>query len=67
MVIAPNIKNFKKNAMEFSQAYCNIPVCGASRSSFLTGLRPSYYRFNEYFSFSNFFKIFLTLIKFLGL
>ena len=50
MVIAPNIKNFKKNAMEFSRAYCNIPVCGASRSSFLTGLRPSYNRFNEYFS-----------------
>ena len=50
MVIAPNIKNFKKNAMEFSQAYCNIPVCGASRSSFLTGLRPTYNRFNEYFS-----------------
>ena len=50
MVIAPNIKNFKKSAMEFSRAYCNIPVCGASRSSFLTGLRPSYNRFNEYFS-----------------
>ena len=50
MVIAPNINNFKKNAMEFNRAYCNIPVCGASRSSFLTGLRPSYNRFNEYFS-----------------
>ena len=27
MVIAPNINNFKKNAMEFNRAYCNIPVC----------------------------------------
>ena len=51
MVFAPNIKNFKKNAMEFSQAYCNIPVCGASRSSFLTLTVKYLNKFLSIFSF----------------
>ncbi|MEL7162485.1 MAG: sulfatase, partial [Bacteroidota bacterium] len=32
----------------FRNAYCNVPVCGASRASIMTGLRPRYNRFWNY-------------------
>ena len=36
--------------MQFNNAFCNIPVCGASRASLLTGFRPNKTRFVNYFS-----------------
>jgi len=41
-VKTPNIDRFSAGAVQFNQAFCNVPVCGASRSSLLTGLRPQY-------------------------
>jgi arylsulfatase A-like enzyme len=32
----------------FEHSYCNIPVCGASRASLMTGLRPARNRFLRY-------------------
>lgn len=37
----PNIDKLAANSTQFNQAYCNIPVSGASRASLFTGLRPT--------------------------
>ena len=34
-VVAPNITSFSKSAVQFNNAYVNIPTCGASRQVFL--------------------------------
>jgi choline-sulfatase len=39
-VRTPNLDKFAKEAMRFDRAYCNSPVCTASRQSFLTGRYP---------------------------
>ncbi len=44
-VISPNIDRLAAKGTIFPNAYCNIPVCGASRASILTGLRPTMNRF----------------------
>lgn len=44
----PNIDRLANSGVLFSRAYCQIPVCGASRASLLTGLRPAYNRFVDY-------------------
>ena len=42
-VVAPYITNFAESAVQFNNAYVNIPTCGASRASILTGIRPREY------------------------
>ncbi|WP_445737170.1 sulfatase [Mariniflexile sp.] len=42
---SPNLDNLASQSMVFERSYCNIPVCGASRVSLLTGLRPTRNRF----------------------
>lgn len=37
----PNIDRLASNGVQFTRAYVQQPVCAASRSSFLTGLRPN--------------------------
>lgn len=39
-VKTPNIDRLAGQGVRFDQAYVQYPVCGASRASFLTGLRP---------------------------
>lgn len=39
--IAPNIDALVASGVRFQNAYCNIPVSGASRASLLTGTRPT--------------------------
>ena len=48
---SPNIDSFAKKGMKFTNAYCNIPVCGASRASMLTGMLPTKNRFLNYNTF----------------
>lgn len=41
-VKTPNIDRLAKSGVVFQNAYCNIPVSGASRASLLTGVYPHY-------------------------
>ena len=41
-VKTPNIDRFAASGLLFHNAYCNIPVSGASRASLLTGVYPHY-------------------------
>ncbi|GAA4957796.1 sulfatase [Algibacter aquimarinus] len=45
---SPNLDKLAKESLVFNRAYCNIPVCGASRASLLTGIRPTRHRFLNY-------------------
>jgi len=47
---SPNIDHLASEGTRFDRSYCNIPVCGASRASLMTGLRPSRNRFLTYLS-----------------
>lgn len=44
-IVSPHIDKLAKNGVAFNRAYCNVPVCGASRSSLISGLRPTNNRF----------------------
>ena len=47
-VVAPNITAFADDAVQFNNAFDNIPTCGASRASILTGIRPTRKYFKRY-------------------
>lgn len=40
-VLSPNIDRLAAQGVRFNRAYCNVAVSGASRSSLLTGTRPT--------------------------
>ncbi|MGJ8683634.1 MAG: sulfatase [Nonlabens sp.] len=48
---SPNIDALAASGMQFNNAYCNVPVCGASRASMLTGMLPTRKRFLNYNTF----------------
>lgn len=47
-VKSPNIDQLASEGLLFNRAYCNVPVCGASRASLLTGVLPTSNRFVQY-------------------
>lgn len=48
MIQSPHMDQLANDAMVFNRAYANIPVCGASRASMLTGVMPNRNRFVGY-------------------
>lgn len=48
LIHSPNMDRLAGEGVLFESAYCNFPVCGASRASVLTGLRPTRERFLNY-------------------
>jgi arylsulfatase A-like enzyme len=48
VVQSPNMDKLASSGVRFAQAYCNIPVCGATRASIMSGLRPNASRFINY-------------------
>ncbi len=45
---SPNLDRLAGEGLTFTRAYCNVPVCGASRASLLTGIKPTKNRFVGY-------------------
>ena len=39
--VTPHLDNLAKSGVRFEQAHCQYPLCGPSRTSFLTGLYPT--------------------------
>jgi iduronate 2-sulfatase len=42
---SPMLDNLAGQSLVFNRAFCNVPVCGASRASLMSGVRPGRYRF----------------------
>ena len=51
-VISPNIDRLAQEGFVAERAFCNVPVCGASRASLLTGARPTRDRFVTYYTWA---------------
>ena len=47
-MISPNIDRLGSEGVIFNHAYCQVPVCGASRASLLTSIRPTRDRFVDF-------------------
>ena len=51
VINSPNIDALANRGVQFNNAYCNVAVCGASRASMLTGMRPTKSKFRDYKTF----------------
>ena len=50
---SPNIDKLAESGCMFTRSYCNMPVCGASRASLLTGMYPNRVRFTSYKTYAD--------------
>lgn len=48
----PHIDRFAAHGLRFDRAYCQVPVCGASRASLMTGMLPTAKRFLNYMTWA---------------
>ncbi len=44
-IISPNLDALANSGIRFDRAYCQVPICGASRASIMTGTYPTRHRF----------------------
>ena len=44
-IVSPNLNALAEEGIQFNRAYCQVPICGASRASILTGTYPARHRF----------------------
>ena len=51
-ILSPHIDKLAAQGTLFTRAYCQVAVCGASRASLMTGLRPTWKRFLSYNTFA---------------
>ena len=51
-ILSPHIDKLAGQGTLFNRAYCQVAVCGASRASLMTGLRPTRKRFLSYNTFA---------------
>ena len=49
-MITPNMDKLVSEGVQFNNAFTNVAVCGGSRASLMTGIRPSYNRFLRFYS-----------------
>jgi iduronate 2-sulfatase len=49
-MISPNIDRLAAEGALFKRSFCQVPVCGASRASLMTGIRPNRNRFLYYYT-----------------
>lgn len=49
-MITPGLERLARESVVFDRAYVSVPVCGASRASLMTGVRPAVGRFWNYFT-----------------
>jgi len=52
-VITPNIDKLASEGIRFDNAFCNTPVCSASRTSYFTGRLPSQHGVHDWISGGN--------------
>jgi arylsulfatase A-like enzyme len=52
--VTPNIATLAASGVRFTQAHCNVPICGPSRASLFTGIYPHHsgcYGFTEWYRY----------------
>ena len=49
-MVTPNIDQIARDGIIFTRSFCQVPVCGASRASLLSGVRPTRDRFYHYYT-----------------
>ena len=47
-MVTPHLDGLADRGVMFRRAYCQVPVCGATRASLLSGVRPARGRFVDY-------------------